>query len=109
MTYSDYESQEKWDFLLITESGDEIPCTGLLSFEKEGGVGYLLYIRADDLDEEGDTLIHAGRYDPAEEPIRLAPVETDQEYKALETLLHAAIRACQRPKPESESVGDKQL
>ena len=102
-------NEKSWDFLLITED-EEIPCTGLLSFENEDGVGYILYIRADaPLDEEGDTLIHAGRYDPAEEPIRLAPVETDQEYKALETLLHAAIRACQRPKPESESVGDKQL
>lgn len=87
-------NRQEWFFSLIGENGEETPCTGLLSVDnEEAGIRYILYTD-DSLDEEGYLVVHAGWYSLKEEAVRLNPVETEKEYRALDVLLRAAIRIC---------------
>ena len=79
---------EKMMLKVADENGKEIECEVLFTFESnETNKSYIVYTD-DTLDEEGNTKVYASIYDPSEEPLKLYPIETDKEWKIVETVLN---------------------
>jgi len=84
--------EEKITFKLTDENGVETEYEVLLTFESnETNKNYMLYTD-NQLDEEGNIKVYASIYSPKEdgtidENTTLKPVETDSEWKIIETIL----------------------
>ena len=78
---------EKMTFKVMDENGKEIDCEVLFTFEStETNKNYIVYTD-DSVDEEGNTRVYASIYNPGEEQLKLSPIETDKEWKIIETVL----------------------
>ena len=74
-------------FKVTNEEGKEIECEVLFTFESdETKKNYIVYTD-NTLDEEGNTKVYASIYNPKEEESKLLPIETDKEWKIIETIL----------------------
>lgn len=84
--------EEKITFKLFDEEGKEIECEVLFTFESnETNKNYIVYTD-NSVDEEGNTRVYASIYEPKEDGTiddskALKPIETDQEWKIIETIL----------------------
>ena len=77
----------KMTFKIVGEDGKEIECEVLFTFESdETKKNYIVYTD-NTLDEEGNTKVYASIYNPNEENTNLIPIETDKEWKIIETIL----------------------
>lgn len=80
-------NNEKMSFKVISDDGREIDCEVLFTFESdETGKNYIVYTD-NTTDEEGNTKVYASIYNPEEENIALTPIETEKEWKIIETIL----------------------
>ena len=80
-------SNEKMSFKVIDEKGNEIECEVLFTFESdETGKNYIVYTD-NTTDELGNTKVYASIYNPDEENLKLTAIETDKEWKIIETIL----------------------
>lgn len=69
------------------DDGREIECEVLFTFESdETKKNYIVYTD-NTLDEQGNTKVYASIYTPNEENTNLIPIETDKEWKIIETIL----------------------
>jgi len=74
-------------FKVTNEEGKEVECEVLFTFESdETKKNYIVYTD-NTLDEEGNTKVYASIYNPEEEESKLLPIETDKEWKIIETIL----------------------
>lgn len=74
-------------FKIIGDDGKEIECEVLFTFESdETKKNYIVYTD-NTLDEQGNTKVYASIYNPNEENTNLIPIETDKEWKIIETIL----------------------
>lgn len=74
-------------FTMIDDQGNEATYDVLFTFEsEENGKNYITYTD-NSLDENGNIVVYASTYDPKNPQSRLEPVETDQEWKVIETIL----------------------
>lgn len=79
--------EEKMTFKVINDEGKEIECEVLFTFESdETGKNYIVYTD-NTTDEVGNTKVYASIYNPDEEETKLEPIETDKEWKIIETIL----------------------
>ncbi len=79
--------EEKMTFKVIDESGNEVECEGLFSFEsEETGKSYLVYTDHTKTDE-GETRVYAAVYHPDREEGVLEPIETDAELEIVQEML----------------------
>ena len=77
----------KMTFKIIGDDGKEIECEVLFTFESdETKKNYIVYTD-NTLDEQGNTKVYASIYNPNEENTNLIPIETDKEWKIIETIL----------------------
>ena len=75
-------------FKVINDEGKEIVCDVLFTFDsEETNKSYIVYTD-NSTDEEGNVQVFASIYDPKQENPRLDPIETDQEWKIIETILN---------------------
>ena len=75
-------------FKVINDEGKEIVCDVLFTFDsEETNKSYIVYTD-NSTDEEGNGQVFASIYDPKQENPRLDPIETDQEWKIIETILN---------------------
>ena len=75
-------------FKILDEEGREVECEVLFTFDSdETGKSYITYTD-NSIDEEGNTRVYASIYNPEEDQIRLQPIETDKEWKIIETVLN---------------------
>ncbi len=80
-------SNEKMSFKVIDEKGNEIECEVLFTFESdETGKNYIVYTD-NTTDELGNTKVYASIYNPDEENLKLTAIETEKEWKIIETIL----------------------
>ena len=80
-------SNEKMSFKVIDENGNEIECEVLFTFESdETGKNYIVYTD-NTTDDEGNTKVYASIYNPNEENLKLTAIETEKEWKIIETIL----------------------
>lgn len=74
-------------FKVINDEGKEVECEVLFTFESdETKKNYIVYTD-NTLDEEGNTKVYASIYNPDEDETKLLPIETDKEWKIIETIL----------------------
>lgn len=74
-------------FKIMSDDGKEIECEILFTFESdETKKNYIVYTD-NTLDEQGNTKVYASIYNPNEENTNLIPIETDKEWKIIETIL----------------------
>ena len=75
-------------FKVIGDNGKETECEVLFTFDsEETGKSYIAYTD-NTTDELGNTKVYASIYTPNEEPMNLLPIETDKEWKIIETILN---------------------
>ena len=78
---------QKMTFKILGEDGREIECEVLFTFESdETKKNYIVYTD-NTLDEQGNTEVYASIYNPNEENTNLIPIETEKEWKIIETIL----------------------
>ena len=78
---------EVMTFKVINDEGKEIECEVLFTFESdETKKNYIVYTD-NSLDDEGNVRVFASIYDPNDEETKLLPIETDKEWKIIETIL----------------------
>ena len=74
-------------FKIIDKDGKEIEFEILFTFESdETNKNYMVYTD-NTTDEEGNTKVYASVFNPNAEPLELLPVETEREWKIIETIL----------------------
>ena len=79
--------EETMTFKVINDEGIEIECEVLFTFESdETKKNYIVYTD-NTVDEEGNTKVYASIYNPDQDETKLLPIETDKEWKIIETIL----------------------
>ena len=79
--------KEKNFFTVIDEEGKEVQCEVLFTFDSdETGKHYIIYTD-NTTDAEGNTKVFASTFDPENEKTALGAIETDKEWKIIETIL----------------------
>ena len=79
--------EEKMTFKVVNDEGKEVECEVLFTFESdETKKNYIVYTD-NTLDEQGNTKVYASIYNPNEENTNLIPIETEKEWKIIETIL----------------------
>lgn len=74
-------------FKIIDKDGKEIEFEILFTFESdETNKNYMVYTD-NTTDEEGNTKVYASVFNPNDEPLELLPVETEREWKVIETII----------------------
>ena len=80
-------SEETMTFKVINDEGKEVECEVLFTFESdETKKNYIVYTD-NTTDEEGNVKVYASIYNPNETETKLLPIETDKEWKVIETIL----------------------
>jgi len=79
--------EEKMTFKVINDEGKEVECEVLFTFESdETKKNYIVYTD-NTTDEDGNTKVYASIYTPDQDETKLEPIETDKEWKIIETIL----------------------
>ncbi len=79
--------EEKMTFKVLNDEGKEVECEVLFTFESdETKKNYIVYTD-NTLDEDGNTKVYASIYNPDEDETKLLPIETEKEWKIIETIL----------------------
>ncbi len=79
---------DKNSFKVINDRGEEIMCDILFTFDsEETGKSYIVYTD-NSKDERGNIQVYASIYDPKSlDEMELLPIETEKEWKVIETIL----------------------
>ncbi len=76
-------------FKVIDKNGKEIEFEVLFTFESdETKKNYMVYTD-NTKDENGNVRVYASVFNPEAEPLELLPVETEREWKIIETILQS--------------------
>lgn len=74
-------------FTVRDNEGKEITCEVLFTFESdETKKNYIVYTD-NTLDSEGNVKVYASIYEPDKENMELIPIESEREWKIVETIL----------------------
>ena len=74
-------------FTVVNKEGKEITCEALFTFESdETKKSYIVYTD-NTKDKDGNIKVYASIYDPNDENNELMPIETEREWKIVETIL----------------------
>lgn len=88
-------------FKIIDKDGKEIEFEILFTFESdETSKNYMVYTD-NTLDDEGNTKVYASVFNPNSEPLELLPVETEREWKVIETILGSIMEENKKDKEEN--------
>lgn len=74
-------------FKVISDEGKEVECEVLFTFESEETKKNYIVYTDNTLDEEGNTKVYASIYNPEEAETKLLPIESEKEWKIIETIL----------------------
>lgn len=78
---------ENTTFKVIDDDGNEVECEVLFTFESdETNRNYIVY-SDNSTTEDGEVNVYASIYDPTIEDSMLLPIETDHEWKIIESIL----------------------
>ncbi len=73
-------------FKVFNDEGKEVECEVLFTFDSdETNKSYMVYTD-NSVDDDGNTRVYASIYNPNEEKIKLQPIESDKEWKIIETI-----------------------
>lgn len=80
---------EKNTFTVMDENGKEVTCEVLFTFDSEETKKNYIVYTDNTTDEEGNVRVYASTFDPSTENTELKPIETDREWKIVETILES--------------------
>ena len=80
-------NDEKMTFKVMNEEGKEVECEVLLTFESEETKKNYIVYTDNTTDDDGNTKVYASIYNPNDEKSILYPIETEKEWKIVETIL----------------------
>ena len=84
--------EEKMTFKAVNNEGKEVECEVLFTFESdETKKNYMVYTD-NTKDSEGNIKVYASIYDPDKPESELQPIESDKEWKIIETILEEIQR-----------------
>lgn len=79
--------EEKMTFTVTNDEGKDIEYEVLFTFDSdETKKNYIVYTD-NSKDENGNTRVYASIYTPSEEVTELFPIETEKEWKIIDTIL----------------------
>lgn len=94
-------------FVILDDKGKEVECEVLFTFDNdETGKSYVVYTD-NTLDEEGNTNVFASVFDPTGKNLELQPVESDKEWKIIETILSEIQDSMEDMSPINENEEDE--
>ena len=74
-------------FKVIDKDGKEIEFEVLFTFESEETHKNYMCYTDNTTDEEGNIMVYGATFDPDEEEFKLSPLETDEEWTIIRTIL----------------------
>jgi len=88
-------------FKVINKEGQEVECNVLFTFDSdETKKSYIVYTD-NSKDENGNIQVYASIFHPNEENTKLEPIETDKEWKVIETILSTIQEEVKNKKEET--------
>ena len=79
--------EEKMTFTVTNDEGKDVEYEVLFTFDSdETKKNYIVYTD-NSKDENGNTRVYASIYTPSEEVTELFPIETEKEWKIIDTIL----------------------
>ena len=81
------KEEKKGVFTIVNDKGEEVECEILFTFDSEETKKSYIVYTDNSLDETGNIVVYASTYDPTNPQSRLGAVETEQEWKVIETIL----------------------
>ena len=91
---------KKNSFSMLDENGKEIVYDVLFTFEsEETNKNYIVYTD-NSKDENGNIEVYASIYHPEDPKGKLEAIETDKEWKVIETILNTLQEEMKNKKPE---------
>lgn len=92
---------DKGKFTVLNDQGKEVECEVLFTFEsEETHKNYIVYTD-NSVDIDGSTKVYASIFDPEGNDLALKPIESDKEWKVIETIL-AEIQETVKGEEDSE-------
>ena len=79
--------EEKMIFKVMNEEGKEVECEVLFTFESEETKKNYIVYTDNTTDEGGNTRVYASIYKPKDEKSVVYPIESEKEWKIIETIL----------------------
>ena len=79
--------EEKNTFTVMDEKGNQVTCEVLFTFDSEETKKNYIVYTDNTTDEEGNVRVYASIYNPESEATELMPIETEREWKIVETIL----------------------
>lgn len=99
--------ENKNTFKVINNEGQEVTCDILFTFDSdETKKSYIVYTD-NSKDETGNIQVFASIYDPKQENPKLDPIETDAEWKIIETILNTLQEEIKKKSEESNSNNEQ--
>lgn len=81
--------EEKNVFTVLDENGKEVVCEVLFTFDSEETKKSYIVYTDNTTDEEGNVKVYASIFDPKADSMELMPIESDREWKIVETILES--------------------
>ena len=79
--------KEKTNFTVLDDEGNEVVCEVLFTFDSEETKKSYIVYTDNTTDDEGNTKVYASIFNPNDEKTELTPIETDRDWKIIETIL----------------------
>jgi len=81
--------EEKNTFKIMDNEGKEVVCEVLFTFDsEETNKSYIVYTD-NTTDDKGNVKVYASVYKPNSDSTELLPIETEREWKIIETILES--------------------
>lgn len=88
-------------FKVINKEGQEVECNVLFTFDSdETKKSYIVYTD-NSKDDKGNIQVYASIFHPDEENTKLEPIETEKEWKVIETILSTIQEEVKNKKEET--------
>lgn len=81
--------EEKNTFTVLDDKGNEVICEVLFTFDSEETKKSYMVYTDNTTDDDGNVRVYASIFDPNAENTELKPIETDREWKIIETILES--------------------
>lgn len=88
--------EDKNKFTVLDENGEEVTCEILFTFNSEETKKDYMVYTDNTTDDEGNIKVYASIYDPDATKTELIPIETDREWKIIETILESIQEESQK-------------
>ena len=79
--------EEKNTFTIMDENGKEVTCEVLFTFDSEETQKSYIVYTDNTTDDDGNVRVYASIYDSNSENTELKPIESEREWKIVETIL----------------------